>query len=152
MGETLMATDEQILAWFGGNPHGLTFYKALVDLAHIWDDLVDRDKEVTAEQVNRAFRIALFDLPSNPLYARNLGQILPFWLAIVSAYETANLFESEGQRKGLEISHTLRYAAGHMIAYVMLATAGPAAAQFMPQMWKTIVAEDFADYEKEHLK
>lgn len=147
-----MKPDERIAEWFGGNLHGVRFYKSLVALAHIWDDLVDGDKLVSPDKINKAFFIALVEIPSNPIYASLIGQMLPFWVAIISAYETANAMEAAGEAKGLEISHTLRYAVGHMVAYAMDMTAGhEKALTFMPEMWREVVAENLTDYMKEHL-
>lgn len=40
----------------------------LLDVAHIWDDLVDRDKPVDNVQIDRAFLAALIHLPRHPLW------------------------------------------------------------------------------------
>ena len=45
------------LEWFGGNQDALSVYRMLVDLAHIWDDLVDKDKPIGETEINNAFLI-----------------------------------------------------------------------------------------------
>lgn len=140
------------LEWFGGNQDALNMYRMFVDLSHTWDDLVDKDKDVSEEATNEAFAIALVYLPANPFYRSIQDAILPMWLTVISAYQTANKFERDKDPHGLEIAHTLRYATGSIVAYAMHVCLGAAKArEFLPDMWKTIVFERFDEYRKEHL-
>jgi hypothetical protein len=127
-------------------------YQAFVDLAHVWDDLVDKDKPVSVEKINQAFLTCLVFLPANPFYRSIQDQILPMWLVVVSAYETANFFETNKDEHGVEIAHGLRYAVGNIIAYAIHVCVGmEKAKEVLPDMWKTIFYERFDDYRKEHL-
>ena len=140
------------LEWFGGNQDGLDLYQSLVTLSHTWDDLVDKDKPVSEPRINEAFAIALVRLPANPLYRAIQADVLPMWVAIMSAYEAANALERSKDPHSIEISHSLRYAAGHIIAYAMRACVGPdRARELVPDMWKAVFYERFDDYRKEHL-
>mgnify|MGYP006302279553 CR=1 FL=1 len=140
------------LEWFGGNQDALNVYRMFVDLAHTWDDLVDKDKPATEDKINNAFLIALVYLPLNPFYREIQNQIMPMWLTVVSAYQTANYFERSKDEHGVEIAHTLRYAAGNIIAYAIHVCVGPdRAKEYLPDMWKSIVVERFDSYRKEHL-
>jgi hypothetical protein len=74
------------------------------------------------------------------------------WKMVVSAYETANSFEKDKDHHGIEIAHSLRYAAGHIIAYAVIICLGDEKArEVLPVVWKDIVFERFEDYRKEHL-
>lgn len=140
------------LEWFGGNEDALRMYRMFADLAHTWDDLIDKDKEVTNEAINHAFMICLVYLQSNPFYQLIQRDIVPMWISVVSSYEAANKFEREKDAHGIEIAHMLRYAAGNIIAYAIHVCVGPQkAAEYIPEMWKCVVAERFDDYRKEHL-
>ena len=148
--------DQQIndrrLAWFGGDQDAVNMYRMFVDLSHAWDDLVDGDKEIDESRINNAFMIALVYLPSNPFYRKIQDQVLPMWAMIVSAYEVANKFEKDKDPHGLEISHGLRYATGHIVAYAITVCIGQEKAkEVLPDMWKAIYFERFEDYRKEHL-
>lgn len=140
------------LEWFGGDHHGLAMYRMFVDLLHTWDDLVDGDKPVSERDINMAFLMCLVHLPANPFYARIANAVMPMWLAVVASYEAANQFERNKDAHGLEIAHGLRYAAGNIIVYSMLVALGPEEARkHIPDVWKSIVAERFDAYRKEHL-
>jgi len=148
-----MNNTEGRIEWFGGDPHGLAMYRLLVDLAHTWDDLVDKDKPVSESDINTAFLICLVHLPINPFYARIQHAVMPMWLTVVSAYEAANQFERDKDPHGLEIAHVLRYAAGQIIAYGMLVALGAEdARKYVPEMWKAVVAERFEPYRQERMQ
>ena len=145
-------TPERKLEWFGGNQDALRMYGLFTTLLHTWDDLVDKDKPLSEDDINNAFLIALVYLPGNSFYQRIQQQILPMWIPVVSAYQTANAFERAKDPHGLEIAHTLRYAAGSITAYAIHVCVGPEKAkEYLPEMWKSVVAERFDDYRKEHL-
>ena len=148
----MMNSKEGKLEWFGGNQDALNMFRMLVDLAHTWDDLVDRDSPVSDAEVNNAFLVCLVYLQANPFYRSIQEQIWPMWLTVVSAYETANTFEKNKDPHGIEIAHTLRYAAGHIIAYAVHACVGAEKAkEVLPEVWKNVVHERYEDYRKEHL-
>jgi hypothetical protein len=138
------------LEWFGGNQYAWDAAVMLAQLSQTWDDIVDGD-EVPQAQVNTAFLSVLAYLPTNPFYATIQTQVAPMWVPIVAAYEAANQFEAEGADDGLELSHMLRFSAGHIIAYMIVACVGREAARaIIPSMWKLIVNERYDDYRKEH--
>ena len=140
------------LEWFGGNEDALNMYRMFVDLAHIWDDLVDKDKDANEERINRAFLICLVYLQLNPFYQCIQRDIMPMWISVVSAYQTANIFEKTKDAHGVEIAHGLRYASGNIVAYAVHICVGPEeAAKYMPEIWKSMMVERFDPYRKEHL-
>lgn len=140
------------LEWFGGNQDALDMFNAFSHLAHVWDDLIDRDKPVSEANINLAFISCLALLPANPFYRSIQDQILPMWVVVVSSYETANKYERDKDPHGLEIAHGLRYAAGQIVAYAVHVCVGPEKArEFLPEVWKAIYYERFDDYRKEHL-
>lgn len=140
------------LEWFGGNVDALNVFRMFGDLAHLWDDLVDKDVEASEAAINNAFLICLVYLPANPFYRSIQAEVMPMWITVVSAYRTANQLERDKNAHGIEIAHGLRYAAGNIIAYVVHICVGPEkAAEYMPDVWKTIFAERFDEYRKEHL-
>jgi|TARA_R110000868_G_scaffold18467_1_gene81122 hypothetical protein len=140
------------LEWFGGNQDALNMYRMMIDLLHTWDDLVDKDKPATENDINNAFLICLVYLQANPFYRSIQEQVWPMWLTVVSAYEAANKFERDKDEHGIEIAHNLRYAAGHIVAYAVQVCVGhEKAREYIPALWKNVVFERFDEYRKEHL-
>ena len=147
-----MNNKEGKLEWFGGNADALQLFRMLVDLAHTWDDLVDKDKDLPESEINNAFLICLVYMQANPFYRQIQEQVWPMWLTVVSAYETANTYERNKDEHGVEIAHGLRYAAGHIVAYMVHVCVGPEKAkEFLPEVWKHVMVERFDEYRKEHL-
>lgn len=145
-----MNNTEGNIEWFGGDQNGLAMFRLLVDLLHTWDDLVDKDKPVTEIDINMAFLTCLVYLPANPFYQRIQAAVIPMWMTVVSAYETANKFERDKDPHGLEIAHILRYTAGNIVAYGMMVCLGPVKArELIPEMWKAVVRERFEPYRQE---
>ncbi len=143
-----MNNKEGKLEWFGDDQDALNLFRMLVDLAHTWDDLVDKDKDISDVEVNNAFLICLVYMQANPFYRKIQEQIWPMWLTVVSAYETANTYERNKDEHGIEIAHSLRYAAGHIVHVCV----GPEKAkEFLPEIWKHIIVERFDEYRQEHL-
>jgi hypothetical protein len=140
------------LEWFNGNEEALAMYRMFVDLLHTWDDLVDKDKEVSEKAINHAFSICLIYLPMNSFYQAIQYAVLPMWVSVVSAYQTANYYEKTKDEHGIEIAHGLRYAVGNIIAYAVHVCVGPEkASELMPEVWKHIMIERYEEYRKEHL-
>jgi hypothetical protein len=140
------------LEWFGGNKEALVMYQMLADLSHTWDDLIDKDKPVSDDNINNAFLICLVYLPGNSFYRSIQYHILPMWIAVISAFQTANKFEKDKEPHGVEIAHGLRYTAGNIMAYAIHVCVGAEKAKlYIPEMWKDVVAERFDEYRKEHL-
>ena len=147
-----MNNKEGKLEWFGGHADALQLFRMLVDLAHTWDDLVDKDKDLPESEINNAFLICLVYMQANPFYRQIQEQVWPMWLTVVSAYETANTYERNKDEHGVEIAHGLRYAAGHIVAYMVHVCVGPEKAkEFLPEVWKHVMVERFDEYRKEHL-
>lgn len=147
-----MNTEVGKLEWFGGNQDALNLYRMFRDLLHVWDDLVDKDNPVTETEINNAFLICLVYMPANPFYQKIQAAVLPMWITVVSAYQTANSFERNKDEHGIEIAHTLRYTAGNIIAYAVHVCVGQEkAAEIMPEVWKSIVFERYDTYKAEVL-
>lgn len=42
----------------------------LLEVAHIWDDLIDKDVDISPDDINTVFRYLIYDIPINPVYRR----------------------------------------------------------------------------------
>jgi hypothetical protein len=145
-------TEKAKLEWFGGNQDALNLFFMLVDLMQTWDDLVDKDREVSQSEINNAFLVALVYMPSNPFYQLIREQVTPMWMTAVAAFEVANKFEQDKDEHGLEIAHNLRFAVGHVVVYMVQVCVGyEKSKELLPNIWKTIVNERYDEYRKEHL-
>lgn len=69
--------------WLKSDPGAIRFVLDVVYIAHLWDDLVDKDRERTPEEVGYGFKASLFHLMENPFYTRFIGELRP---VMINAY------------------------------------------------------------------
>ena len=137
--------------WFGGNEDAARLIAHLCSVAHTWDDLIDKDKEVTADQINRCFETTLVDIPSNRFYQQHHGALAPLVYVGVLGYVTANSMEASGDPHQVEIAHGLRYSVAQVAAFAVSVTNTRDEAQrILPEAWKTWMPERFEKYAEEH--
>ncbi|MBA3622938.1 MAG: hypothetical protein H0W48_00410 [Methylibium sp.] len=101
-------TFQQMARDFLKDEDAAAFVTQLVTAAHLWDDLIDRDKPVSATDVRDAFRTLLVTLPANPFYRRNFDQLHPLLDASVISWLTANKFEAAGGAEKLRLAYVIR--------------------------------------------
>lgn len=102
-------TDEELLAYaYRGNANAVRFALDLRHISHVMDDLVDKDKPVTDEQIRDVFWRALIGLPGNAFYAENAAALTPLMAAALTNWQIANVFERCGPEER-HMAHSLRY-------------------------------------------
>lgn len=118
MSETSGINDRQFLLYaYQNNVEAVRLAEMLVEISHTWDDLVDGDKPVTTEQINRMMWHALANIPSNGFY-RNYGHLLlPVMQLAMCNWHVANELEKSPGR-AREISHVLRHALGDVLVFM----------------------------------
>lgn len=138
--------------WFAGNVDALDLYERLVFIAHAWDDLIDRDKPVSDEKINKLVLNLLLYLPGNRFYRQYEIELRTLIIVGVVGYLTANLVErdSSSSDHAVELAHYLRYAVANVGIFMIYAMHGmddaPAVlAEAMPVM----VPERVAQYVEE---
>ncbi|MFN8760248.1 MAG: hypothetical protein ACK5XA_15745 [Tagaea sp.] len=103
---------------FRGHPSAVAAVALFMDffvLTQVWDDLVDRDRPLTADQINDAFWIALVKIPGSPLYLSHGAAVRATMQNAILAWLQSNLIEASRQgRSGEEI------VAGHVIRYQLV--------------------------------
>lgn len=98
----------RFLEWaLQGNGDAIALCESLAFVAHLWDDVVDRDVALDEDRVNRAFWTALIDVPANPFYQRHQHRLAPVMRQIAVDWMEANQLEREGRHERT-IAFTLR--------------------------------------------
>lgn len=126
-----MNGDELLIRVAKGNAEALQFLKSITFIAHIWDDLIDRDVLVSDEQINHAFQAALIDLPYNNFYLDHLQQIRPLMVIAVQNWMAATRMERGGHPGDLNIAFVLRSSYVDLITMVAWIVGGDEWAQKM---------------------
>lgn len=103
--------------WFKGNELASRACLDLVDIAHLWDDLVDADKPFS--DPDAVMRKAMFELPMNPFWASNQHTLLPVLQLAYLQWKASNILENSDDRTDRIKSYMLRaslYSVFHMVA------------------------------------
>lgn len=104
--------------FFRGNTDALALAMAVIRIADVWDDLVDRDEDVTESDINEAFVLALVELPRNPFYRAHMDELLPLMESGVLNWLTANRLEALGGERELEIANIIRHDIGDLFLHM----------------------------------
>ena len=126
----------------------IQFIKSLHKISQVWDDLVDKDKPVSREQIDGAFRLALIEIPQNPFYLFFIGKLLPVMESVIYDWQTATVME---QGDELMTPFILRDSLAGIIVYCAGLLYGPEwALNIAPTVRKWVHDEDFTKYVEEH--
>jgi hypothetical protein len=93
-----------------GDAEAIQFVVRVFRALHVWDDLIDRDKNLTDDEVNSVFWDLLVVLPVDPFYVRNLALLNSTLVNAIINWHIANKLEREGDEKDKSIAFILRGA------------------------------------------
>jgi len=71
------------------DPGAIAFLAALGAYVEMWDDFVDKDKEVSADAVHNTMGAGLLDIACNPWFQANREFLAPVMVMMISAYLTS---------------------------------------------------------------
>lgn len=129
-----------------GDESAVEFLTAMVGVLHLWDDLIDKDKPVTDDDINAAFWDALVVLPRNQFYQRHFSDLNPILVTAILSWKTANEFERN--RESLDIAFVIRSAYVDLILMTALLCGGRARAERLgPAIRLFAHAEGFRQYQ-----
>lgn len=94
--------------WFMGHQEAIAFVSVLFDAVELWDDLIDKDVDVSNEHINRAFIGLMFALPANDWFIANRSHYLPLILTAINAWHDANEMERSPNKKFRNMAFYLR--------------------------------------------
>lgn len=93
----------KLLEWVG-DPAAAAFLLLFSDVCEVFDDLIDKDKPVTDEDIVRTLFSTLVDIPMNPFFAAYRAQLVPVIVTGINAWLDANKLE-----KGTDNEQALAY-------------------------------------------
>jgi hypothetical protein len=93
--------------WFKGNQSAMRFCADVLEVSHVWDDIVDGD-DVTPSEGDKAFRKALLEIPANEFYRANFGFLHPVMVLIWAQWDAANKMEAHQLKNDFVKTYMLR--------------------------------------------
>lgn len=129
-----------------GNQHAVAMVEILHFVAQVWDDLIDRDRQVPDAEVHRAFYAALIDLPRNPFFAAYSAELLPVLNASILNWHAANALRREPKPALRQAANVLRCRMYDVVMVAASIIGGPAHAQaWAPRVASVIYDEPLED-------
>ncbi|MBP5980692.1 MAG: hypothetical protein KA748_10830 [Halomonas sp.] len=116
--------DEQLLRWMKGDKSAVEFIEMICDVAHKWDDLIDRDKELNDDSINKLFFDLLIRLPRNVFYRKHFEHLNSVLMNAISNWQIATEMEREGGDYETSIAFILRSSYIDLITQAALLTGG----------------------------
>ena len=139
---------DHLIYFLQGNLHAVRLCIDLTFIAHVWDDLIDRDRERTAWDINQAFRIALVDIPANPFYLQHITQLWPLFMNAILQWQDANILE-KGTKHDKQMAYMLRASFLQIFNYCAYLVGGPEWASEIGPDLRRIYKETFESFSRE---
>lgn len=150
MTESKQTNDQEFLLHaYRNNADAVRLALELRHISHVLDDLVDRDKPVSDEQIRSAFWRALIVLPANAFYAENLAYLHPLMSAALVNWQIANVFE-RGSLEDRHMAHCLRYDLATVLVMIANLIGGPKWAESVgPEIRRRCQRQPLGEYLEE---
>jgi hypothetical protein len=81
--------DSKLREWIG-DEHAVQFTLMLSESSEFFDDLIDRDKDISNEWIVRMMFILLIDMPANVFFSHYKAHLLPLMAMASNAWLDAN--------------------------------------------------------------
>jgi len=134
----------KLLEWFDGDQSAVEFIVALSSVAELWDDLTDKDKTPSQEEINTVFWNALVALPTNEFFNTHKHFLMPLIIQSVNAWHDSVELEA-GSKNDRAYALTLRLLALQIAPMVVLIKKGFVEARKVSvEMWRYFTAHDDA--------
>lgn len=122
-------------------------WDAIVSVTHIWDDLVDKDREVSAEEVNAAFVQLFTDVGRNPFFRQYENELRPLFEQGIHDWQDSNDLLDEGL---LELAFVLRGSISMVVIRSATIIGGSEWGRCVSMDLRRRLFDDFADFKAEH--
>ena len=99
---------DALMRWLKGNSAAADYVEMSCRIAHLWDDLIDRDKVVAISDINQGFFEALVRLPRNPFYKQHFEHLNSVLINAISNWQIATRMERDGESYEQSIAFILR--------------------------------------------
>lgn len=130
-----------------GNRSAEEFLALICDVAHTWDDLIDKDVTVDDPTIHDAFYSALVLLPRNEFYRANFELLYPLVVSSIDNWRVANILETTDDEGDKRIAFISRSSYANVALQVAHLIGGPHwAAEVGPELRRFVHAEGWDKY------
>ena len=146
-------THEKMLEVMAGNADAARMMCSIGEWSHIYDDLIDKDKEVTDDKIHWVMWELLVSLQLNPFYTAHSAYLTPLIMSGILNWIAANEIEKVGCLEELRIAHSIRYSICDVGMVAMLLAGGLDHAKRYARLARlSFQCDTWAHYKSEHFK
>lgn len=124
----------KLSSWLKGDKSAIDFIETMMDVAHLWDDLIDKDKAVSDEEINKLFFTVLISLPRNSFYRKHFDHLNSVLINSMANWMVATKMERDGGDYETSIAFILRSSYVDLVTQAALLIGG--------QKWACKVGEE----------
>jgi hypothetical protein len=148
--EVAMNVSNVLRRCLSGSQEALSFCISIWRVIQTWDDLVDGDETVSADDINDAFRITLVDIPCNPFYRANYTVLTPLLLQSFLNWRVATKMERSGDKHQISLAYGLRSGVLSLFVACAYLVGGDTLAKMVETDIHLLEAQTIDDYMEEH--
>jgi hypothetical protein len=133
----------KLLEWFG-DQSAVDFFIAISAICELWDDLTDRDKQPSQEEIDTVFWHTLVTLPTNSFFNEHKDFFMPLILQGINAWKDSVELEA-GSVDDRAYALTLRYLGLQLAPMIVTVLHGEETARAMSvDCWRWFTQHDNA--------
>lgn len=106
-----------------GNEQAVDFFLQFFNVMHGWDDLVDQDKELDMEDIDRPFIELFFGILPNQFYRQYQHLLQPVVIMCINAWRDSTWLERQDE-KARRFAYVLRTYPADVLIQIALITGG----------------------------
>ena len=134
-----------------GDQSALEFCELLGQITQLWDDLIDRDKPTSDEEINAAFWNLFVALPRNEFYAQHFHTLNPLLQAAIVDWWDSNALQKSPRLTDKCAAYTLRDTLTTVVIHCARLVGGyDWMRQVSMDVRRWLYTDDIEDFVKEH--
>jgi|ERR1700742_134008 len=94
--------------WFLGNTEAINFINTLFYAVELWDDLIDKDVEISDNRINEVFAGLMVALPGNEWFIKHRFHYFPIIIQSINGFHDANNLAKSQDKKLRNLAFHIR--------------------------------------------
>jgi len=116
-----------------GDRDAALFLHDIFSALHFYDDMIDKDQELSDSKIHESFWRMLVLLPTNPFYSRHSIELTAVVSSSILQWKAANELEASSKEDSLRVAFIIRSSYHNLITQCALIVGG--------MVWATEIAE-----------
>lgn len=143
---------EELFQLLKGDLNAMELCFDLIYCGHFWDDLIDKDKVRSDDEINQCFTAMLGRLPRNPFYQHFIRDLAPLMMSTVLQWKDANKLETIGDLAERNMAFMLRNMLMQVVGYCIWLIGGDEWYQTAGEKFQRLCAREIVPLYGEFMK